>query len=184
MLAYSSIEHMGILSLGSGLGHAAAYGALLQMVGASLCKALLFLVAGNLVIEYHSKRIADVSGVLRRLPVSGALLLVGFFALAGAPPFPVFFGQLAILRGAFQGGRPWVAGGLVVLQLVAFIGLGVRVLSMVQGESTEPGHRTAESKWLLAPPAGLLLIALAAGLTPAVQRMLMTAAATLGGTTP
>jgi len=184
MLAYSSIEQVGILSLGCGLGHAAAYGALLQMVGASLCKALLFLVAGNLVIEYHSKQIADVSGVFRRLPVSGALLLVGFFALAGAPPFPVFFSQLAILRGAFQVGQPWVAGGFVVLQLVAFIGLGVRILAMVQGESAGPAPRSAESAWLLAPPAGLLLVALVAGLTPAVQRVLLTAAATLGGTAP
>ena len=184
MLAFSSIENMGILTLGCGLGHAAAYGALLYLLGSSLCKALLFLVAGNILIEYHSKRIADVTGLLQRLPVSGTLLILGFFALAGAPPFPVFFGELGILRGAFQAGQPWVAGSLLLLQLVAFIGMGVPIISMVQGESVAPARRSTESVWLLAPPASLLLIALVVGLTPAVQRVLLAAATTLGGTAP
>jgi len=184
MLAYSSIEHMGILAIGCGLGHAATYGALLHMLGSSLCKALLFLVAGTILIEYRSKRIADVTGLLRRLPVSGGLLLAGFFVLVGAPPFPVFFSQLAILRGAFQAGQPWVAIGMVALQLVAFIGLGVRIVSMVQGESTAVGPRPRESVWLHASPVALLLVALMVGLAPSIQGVLATAAATLGGTTP
>ena len=177
MLAYSSVEHMGILTVGIGLGQAAGFGALLHMLGAALAKALLFLVAGNVLIEYRSKRIGDVTGLLERLPISGALLVAGFFVLAGAPPFPLFFSELAILRGAIQAGAPWVAAGLV---------LGVRIVSMVQGETAPGGSRASESALLLAPPVVLLVVALALGLglIPSLQSVLLAAAATLGGSAP
>jgi hydrogenase-4 component F len=184
LLAYSSVEHMGILSLGLGLGGAATYGALLDMLGASAAKALLFLISGIIVAEYGSKRIADVTGLLARMPAAGALFVAGFLALSGAPPFPVFFGELAILRGAFQAGQPWIAAGLLILQLVGFIALGSRVIAMAQGEPPAASRRVNESAALLAAPAGLLVLALAAGLSPTVQRALLAAAATLGGRTP
>jgi hydrogenase-4 component F len=184
MLAYSSIEHMGILALGCGLGHAAGFGALLHMLGSALCKALLFLVAGNVLIEYRSKRVDEVTGMLRRIPGSGLLLLAGFLVLTGAPPFPLFFSELAILRGALQAGHPWVAIALVALQLVAFVALGVRIVAMVQGTGSDGAPRARESGWLLAPPAGLLAAALALGLMPAVQSVLAAAATTLAGSMP
>lgn len=184
LLAYSSIEQMGIVCVASGVGGAAAYGALLAMLGGSIAKAMLFLVGGNIVAEYGSKRIADVTGLLVRLPLAGTLFVTGFFVLSGAPPSPTFFGELAILRGAFQTGNGWVAVALVLLQGVGFVALGSRIVSMVQGEPTTTTPRTAESAAQLAPPAVLLVLALAAGLSPAVQHALLTAAATLGGTTP
>jgi hydrogenase-4 component F len=184
LLAYSSVEHMGILCVGCGLGGAAVYGALLDMIGASAAKALLFLVTGIIIAEYGSKRIADVGGLLGRLPVAGALFLCGFLVLTGAPPFPVFLGELAILRGAFQAGQPWVAAGLVLLQLVGFVAMGSQILAMVQGESTQAAARAHEDRWLLMAPAGLLVLALVAGLSPAVHGALLAAAATLGGNAP
>jgi hydrogenase-4 component F len=183
MLAYSSIEHMGILSVGCGLGQSATYGALLHMLASALCKALLFLVAGNVLLEYRSKQIADVTGMLRRLPASGMLLLVGFFALTGAPPFPLFLSELAILRGAFQANLTWVAVSLVLLQLVAFIGLGIRIVSMVQGASAGTSAPTREAPGLLAPMV-MLLAALLLALAPGLQSVLLTVAGTLGGSAP
>jgi hydrogenase-4 component F len=94
-------------------------GALLHLLGSSLCKALLFFVAGNVQIEFGSKRISDVSGLVKRLPVSGTLLVLGFLALSGAPPFAPFVSELALLSGAIQGGRPWVAAAFVTLQAIA-----------------------------------------------------------------
>jgi hydrogenase-4 component F len=184
MLAYSSIEHMGVLAIGCGLGGAAVYGALLHLVGSSLCKASLFLVAGNILIEYRSKRIADVTGLMGRLPVSAMLLLVGFFALAGAPPFPVFFGELAILEGAFQADLAWVAVAMVALQVLAFIGLGIRIVAMTQGEAVGETIRRQESGWHTWPPFLLLGLALVIGLSPQLQGILLAAASTLGGGAP
>ena len=187
MLAYSSVEQMGILSVACGLGHAAAYGALLHMLGSALCKALLFLVAGDVVAAFGSKRIADVSGLLGRMPLTGLLLLAGFLALSGAPPFPLFASELAILRGAFEAGRAWVAVALVALQLVAFVALAARILAMVQGEppaAVAAAPPARERALQLAPAAALLLVALVVAWVPAVQRALAAAAATLGGGAP
>src|SRR5207237_2231313 len=80
MLAYSSVEHMGILVLGVGIGGAAAYGALLHLVNNGLTKGVLFLSAGNIHRAYGSKSTDDVQGAMQRVPCSGALLLAGFLA--------------------------------------------------------------------------------------------------------
>ena len=185
MLAYSSVEHMGILAVGCGLGQAGTFGALLHLLGSSLCKALLFFVAGNLLIEYRSKQIAEVTGVVRRLPVSGVLLVLGFLALAGVPPFAPFLSELAILRGAVQSGQPWVAVAFVALQVIVFVALSTRVIAMAQGGTPAVGPRR-ESAWLVLPPAGLLLLVLALGvyLAAPLQQVLAAAAVTLGGSAP
>ena len=185
MLAYSSVEHMGILAVGCGLGPVAAFGALLHMIGSSLAKALLFFVSGNVQIAYQSKRIADVSGVIRRLPASGTLLVLGFFALTGAPPFATFMSELALLRGAISAGQPWVAGGFVAIQIVIFVGLVTRVVRMAQGEPVTQ-DQPRESAWLIVPPAGLLVLGLGLGVyfAPPLERILRIAAATLGSPAP
>ena len=185
MLAYSSIEHMGILAVGCGLGHAATFGALLHMLGSSLCKALLFFVAGNVLVEFGSKRIAEVSGVVRRLPVSGTLLVLGFLALAGAPPFAPFVSELALLRGALQAGQVWVAAALVGLQVIIFVAMATRIVAMAQGGAEASASRR-ESAWRVVPPAGLLVLTLGLGvyLAPELKRALVDAASTLGGSAP
>ena len=185
MLAYSSIEHMGILAVGCGLGHAATFGALFHMLGSSLCKALLFFVAGNVLVEFRSKRIAEVSGLVGRLPVSGALLVLGFLALSGTPPFALFVSELALLRGALEAGQPWVAAALVALQVIVFVAIATRIVAMAQG-GAEPVARSRESAWLVLPPAGLLVLVLGLGvyLAPGLQRALVAAASTLGGSAP
>jgi hydrogenase-4 component F len=185
MLAYSSIEHMGVLAVGCGLGQAASYGALLHMLGSALGKALLFFVAGNVLIEYRSKRIADVTGLVRRLPVSGTLLVLGVLALSGMPPSAPFLGQLTILRGAVQTGHPAVAVAFVGLQIIVFLALATRVVAMAQGGPTVVVART-ESRWLVLPPAGLLVIVLGLGiyLAAPLEQVLAAAAGTLGGSAP
>ena len=90
MLAYSSVEHMGILALGVGLGGAGIFGALLQAVNHSLTKAMLFLTAGNILGVYKTKAVSGVRGALRVLPVSGALWVAGFLMITGSPPFGLF----------------------------------------------------------------------------------------------
>ena len=109
MLAYSSVEHMGILAVGVGLGGAGLFGAMLHVINHSLTKAMLFMVAGNLLAVYRTKTAKDVSGALRVLPVSGLLWILGLFAITGSPPFGPFLSELAILKAALDQGRAFVA---------------------------------------------------------------------------
>ena len=185
MLAYSSVEHMGILAVGCGLGQGAVFGALLHMIGSSLCKAVLFFVSGVAQSEYGSKRIADVSGMVRRLPVTGTLFVLGFFALSGFPPSAPFVSELTILGGAVAGNRTWVAVALVAIQALVFVGIVGRVVAMAQGGGGE-AMRRRESPWLVLPPAGLLLVVVVLGiyLAPPFRHVLGAAAETLGGTAP
>ncbi|NLF31604.1 MAG: NADH dehydrogenase FAD-containing subunit [Planctomycetes bacterium] len=164
MLAYSSIEHMGILALGVGLGGLAATGAMLHAVNHSLAKGLLFLTAGNLLAIYRTKTIGQVQGVLRRAPVNGALWLAGFFAIAGSPPFGLFISELTILKGAMDGGH-WTVAVLYLLLLgMIFVAMARLVLPMAFGEAPQPSQPAREPAWAVAPPLVLGAGALVLGL--------------------
>jgi hydrogenase-4 component F len=142
LLAYSSVEHMGILVLGVGVGGLAVYGALLHLINNGLTKGVLFLSAGNIHRAYGSKLTDDVRGALRRVPLSGALFLAGFLAITGSPPFAPFVSEFTIVSAAVGSGQ-FVAGGLFLVLLgVVFVGMGATVLAVVQGsppEQKEPG---------------------------------------------
>ncbi len=148
MLAYSSVEHMGILTLALGLGGLAIYGALLHLLSNGLAKGVLFLTAGNIHRHYGSKSVSSVQGVFRRLPVSGALFMAGFIAITGSPPFGIFVSEFTILRSAMADGR-WIITALFLgfLALI-FVGMGRIVLSMTQGESTTKPEMGARESWL------------------------------------
>ncbi|HTP49217.1 MAG TPA: proton-conducting transporter membrane subunit [Anaeromyxobacteraceae bacterium] len=166
MLAYSSVEHMGILAVGLGLGGAAVAGAFYHVVNNGLSKGVLFLAAGNIHRAYGSKRIEDVRGAGRRLPLSGPLFLAGFLAVTGTPPFSPFWSEFVILNGALGTGR-WVVGALFLLFLaVIFVGMGATVLKVVQGDDRGAPERPGfGDSWLTAgPPLVLLLAVLALGL--------------------
>jgi hydrogenase-4 component F len=134
MLAYSSVEHMGILVLGIGIGGAGVFGSMLHFINNGLTKGVLFLAAANIHRAYDSKRVEDVRGAIRRLPVTGALFLAGFFAITGAPPFGPFFSEFTILRAAVSSGRFWIAGLFLITLFVIFVGMSSTVFAVVQGE--------------------------------------------------
>ena len=161
MLAYSSVEHMGILALGLGLGGTAAAGAFFHSLNNGLSKGVLFLAAGNIHRSYGSKVIDDVRGAARRLPVSGSLFLAGFLALAGTPPFSPFWSQFTILDGAFRAGRWAVAALFLLLLATVFVGMGATVLRAVQGDPAGAPERPGMGDtWYTAGPPLLLMGAL------------------------
>ena len=142
LLAYSSVEHMGILVLGIGIGGAGIFAALLHTVNNALTKGVLFLAAGNIHRAFKSKRLEDVTGALRRLPISAGLFLAGFFAITGSPPFGPFVSELSILTAAMDT-RRYVVGALyLILLAVIFIGMGSTVLAVVQGVPPEDAEGT------------------------------------------
>ena len=133
MLAYSSVEHMGILALGIGIGGAATFGAMLHTVNHSLTKAMLFLAAGNILALYRTKSTTRVRGVLRTLPITGVLWLAGFLAIVGSPPFGPFLSELTILKGVLDAGRPLVAVAYLSALAVVFVGMATIFLRMAYG---------------------------------------------------
>jgi hydrogenase-4 component F len=137
MLAYSSVEHMGILVLGVGIGGLAVYGALLHLINNGLTKGVLFLSAGNIHRAYGSKVTDDVTGAIQRLPVSGSLFLAGFLAITGSPPFGPFISEFTIVNAAIGSGQFLAAGLFLLLLGIVFIGMGATVLAVVQGKPPE-----------------------------------------------
>jgi len=161
LLAYSSVEHMGILVLGIGIGGAGIFGALLHTVSNALTKGVLFLAAGNIHRAFKSKRLEDVTGAIRRLPISGSLFLVGFLAVTGSPPFGIFVSELTILTAAMDGHRYLIAAAYLLLLAVIFIGMGATVLAVVQGAPPEDAEgRSYRESWFKTAPmfASLALV--------------------------
>lgn len=133
MLAYSSIEHVGILSLGVGLGAKAGYGVMLHAINHSLTKGMMFLIAGNILAVYKNKSILEVRGAIRVIPISGVLWVMGFLAITGSPPFGAFMSELIILKSALDQGRYIIASVYLVSLCIIFVAMATIVFSMAQG---------------------------------------------------
>ncbi len=155
LLAYSSIEHMGIVSLGIGIGGPiAAYGAFFHLLVHAAGKTLAFFGAGELLSRYESRDVDQVRGVLRAAPFAGAMMLLGALALSGFPPFGIFRSELLIVSGGFSRSSFALAGLLVVLANVAFVGLYQTfhrmVLSGRERGATVPERMTRRQQPLMA----------------------------------
>lgn len=185
MLAYSSVEHVGILALGVGLGGVGAFGAMLHAVNHSLTKAMLFFVAGNILATYGTKSIRDIRGVMSALPVSGALWLVGFLAITGSPPFGPFLSEFTVLKAALEQGHPAIAALYLVFLGIIFVGMAGAFLRMAQGASSLAASRQPARETLLSilPPAVLAVAVLVLGvwIPGPLLDLLHRAARALGG---
>jgi hydrogenase-4 component F len=176
---------MGILSLGVSLGGNGTFGAMLHAVNHSLTKAMLFLVAGNIVTAYRTKKTAEVHGMLRLMPVSGGLWLMGFLAITGTPPFGPFLSEFTILKAAVDGGNGIAAIAYLFLLAVIFIGMMTTALRMAQG--LPPGNevdlpRREYPISLVSPLAlGLLVFTLGVYIPPPLKTALQEAARVVGG---
>jgi hydrogenase-4 component F len=145
MLAYSSVEHMGILVFGIGIGGAAARFALYHLAANALVKSVLFLSAGNIHRSYSSKTLPHVTGAIRRTPVSGWLFLLGFLAITGLPPFAPFISEFNIAAGALTGGHMLAGVAFLVLLAAIFIAMSETVLQVVFGTPSPRRVRTPYS---------------------------------------
>lgn len=182
LLAYSSIENMGIVAVGVGLGGGGVYGGLLHAVNHSLTKGGLFLLAGNVLGEYGTTEARGVSGLLGRLPATGILLTLLFLAVGGTPPFAPFLSELAVFRSALSAGTPW--GVLYALALaVAFLGLAGVFLPMLQGKAPPPLPGRREGVPAVVAPLMLLagVVLLGLSVPPFLADLLHRAAASIGG---
>lgn len=179
LLAYSSIEQVGLMAIGFGLhSPLAVAGAVLQLVVHALTKSGLFVAAGRVVHAAGSQRLARLRALGRSAPLLGAALLFGVFTLGGLPPFGMFFSEIAIVRGAI-GASPAI--GLLLLLLLAIIFGG---LAFYGGRAVFGARRKAPR--LPTTVAGLAILGVPAALslvvglwTPGVVARGVSAAATL-----
>ncbi len=177
MLAYSSMENMGLIAIAAAAGTTLAIAALLLHVLAhGIGKTVLFLASGQLQAAHDSTAIADLTGVLRRSRLIGASLAVGAIVLLGLPPFGMFASELAIVRSLADARLTWVLGAGVLLVAVAFAALARNSGRILLGTATD-------AREIVAPPtvAAALLLGVAAsvvlGVTAGPLTGLFTAAA-------
>lgn len=181
MLAYSSVEHMGILGIGSALGGAGLWAALFHVWSNALTKGALFLSAGTIRRAAGASTRDEVSGMSAITPRSAAIFIAGMFAVTACPPFGPFFSELLLVRAALETGHTAVVGVFLGCLLFAFFGMSRLVFAIVDGRP-RPAVRRGEKRFretagVIAPPLVLLGLSLWLGAaTPAVLRQAWTAA--------
>ena len=173
MLAYSSVEHMGILTIGASLGFAGVAAALFHVWSNSLTKGALFLSAANIRRAAGSPSMDDVRGMSAITPHSAAMFVTGMFAVTACPPFGPFFSELRIVRAALASGHGIAIAMFLGCLLLAFFGLTRVVFGIVDGRprttTRTNGKRFVETAGVIVPPLVLLGLSLWLGLfTPAV----------------
>jgi hydrogenase-4 component F len=159
MLAYSSVEHIGLVGLGLGFGGVLGVsGALLHVVNHGLAKSVAFLLAGRIRAAYGTVELSGVRGLLRGLPMTGRGFLLGILALMGLPPFGLFTSEVMIFGAGFREGHAWAAGAGLLLLVVAFGGLLRATHAMLFGQA--PQLDPTASHWSTAMPIAAALAAL------------------------
>ena len=142
MLAYSSVEHMGILVLGIGLGGLAARFALFHLAANAIVKSVLFMSAGNIHRSYASRQLPHVTGAIRRTPLSAWLFLLAFLAITGTPPFAPFISEFNIAASAFAQNHVWIGAVFLLLLGGIFLAMSDTVVKMIFGTPSPKRERT------------------------------------------
>jgi hydrogenase-4 component F len=165
MLAYSSIEHSGLICVGLALGPLGTFAAMLHLLNHALAKSMMFFLAGRILHRYRTTEIGRVSGLLRAMPWTGGLFATGLLAVIGLPPFGLFLSEFALIRAGFVAGRPWLMGLVLALMTVAFVSMIGHLNRMLYG-APAPGVLVGEgSRWPLVPLAACVAALLILGVT-------------------
>jgi len=138
LFAYSSIENMGLALIGISLGSYALFGAIILIFTHALAKSGVFMLTGNIFHNFKSKKIEDISGLIKTMPKTGLFLFLGTLAVTGAPPFATFFAELLILAKTIN-----LYGWIIGLILFFFVGCGFlfinyKVINMVFSSKSKP----------------------------------------------
>jgi hydrogenase-4 component F len=164
MLAYSSIEHMGLVSIGFALGPLGTFAALLHLINHAVAKAMMFLLAGRILNRYDTTEIARVTGLLKSMPWTGPLFAAGLLTLVGLPPFGLFVSEFLLVRAAVTTGHLLVAGVVLVLLLTSFVSLIGHLNRMLYG-AVPDGVSVGESgNWALVALSGCAVVLIVLGL--------------------
>ena len=158
LLAYSSVEHMGILAIGFGLGtKEAVWGASLHLLLHGLTKANLFVIVGRLVQKTGTRQISRIRGIFKVLPYTGIIMVLGLLSITGTPPFGTFRSEVSILSGLFKTDHPLLGFLTILFLTVIFAGFLYHFLQMLYGKPSGR-HQPRESASTLALAIPLLVV--------------------------
>jgi hydrogenase-4 component F len=164
MLAYSSIDHTGIMVLALGFGGPlGVLGMLLHMTFHAITKPLLFFCAGNVQQHLKTDQFREAKGgLVHSMPLTGAAFLMVTLAVTGAPPFSLFLSEFTILRAGFSGGHLVLVVLFTAFLVAIFSGFLIHIANMVMG--SDPGLPRAEvCRWKQASVAGVALVIILLG---------------------
>lgn len=183
MLAYSSIENMGIIAFGVGIGGLATYGAMLHLIHHSLIKSSLFLSSGNILLGYGSKLITKTGNMAKLFPKTFTAFFAGFAGISGFPPFGIFISELLIIIGAFQQGRNISISIFIFALILIFAGASRLVSKMCFASCENPVVKVKETLARTLPSFALLLasIVLCIWMPDSLYQTILAAIATIGG---
>ncbi|ANE76796.1 hydrogenase 4 subunit F [Dickeya solani] len=158
LLAYSSVENMGLIAVALGIGGPLGIlAALLHTLNHSLAKTLLFCGSGNVLLKYGTRDMDAVKGILRVAPVTGALLAGGALALGGMPPFNIFLSEFMTVTAGIHAGHLALVLVLLALLTVVLAGLVRMIATSVLGSQPEAVSK-GELGWLTTAPMLILLV--------------------------
>ena len=165
-LAYSSVEHIGLVCLGLGFGGVwGTAGALLHIANHALAKSVLFVLSGRIRKAYGSTEISAVSGLMGPMPFTGGGFLAAMLALLGLPPFGLFVSEVMIFGAGFTQGFPFIAAVGLILFVIAFAGLLRTTHAILYGAPSSRHPVVEAGGWPRAIPlAGALALLLLTGL--------------------
>src|SRR5256886_12369820 len=167
MFAYSSIEHMGIITFAFGMGGPLAnFAGLLHMTMHSLTKSAIFFAVGHIAQVKGTQRIADMGGLTETNPVLGWGLVLGVIAIAGLPPLGIFISEVLVVTSTFAR-APWLA---LVLVCGILIGVAALFLALNTIAFGNPRGATAKAEASYVPMFAHLAVGFGAGIliSPAV----------------
>lgn len=145
ILAYSSIEHMGIIAIGLGIcTPISVFAALYHIFNHAMTKSMLFLTTGNVYLKYHTKKISSVKGLIKTMPVTGAAFVMGVFAITGMPPFGIFMSEFNMVLGAVFSGRYIIVALLLIFLAIIFAGFVKQLSRMFYGKNDNPEIKKGE----------------------------------------
>jgi len=175
LLAYSSVENIGLIVLGLGVGGPlGVLAALLHTINHSLVKSFMFCISGNVLMKYHTRDLTKIKGMLQAAPYTGLLLMLGALALAGSPPFNIFISKFSIITAGINSGLVWIMILCLLFLSVAFAAFLRMISSSVFGELPDGMVKGEISVATFAPVIVLLMLVLILGvyLPPQVMTLL------------
>src|SRR5665648_391288 len=150
LFAYSSVEHMGIVALGFGFGGPlGTFGALLHMFNHAVTKSFMFFVAGNIRQKYGTKKIDQVSGLVKSMPYTGPMLVLGGLAITGSPPFSIFISEITILTAGLMQAHIIPTALAIMFMIMIFAGFFNHINKMALSTPPEGVTVGDASKWSL-----------------------------------
>lgn len=163
LLAYSSVENMGLITLALGLGPIGILAAMLHVVNHSLGKTLMFCGAGNIMLKYGTRDISVIKGVVRVAPWTGLLFGAGALALAGVPPFNLFISEFMIICSGIYAQHPVLIIALLLVLTLVLAGFARLVSACVLGKAPKGMEKGEVNGFTILPLVVLMALMLLMG---------------------